>query len=69
MTNVSTTRKSAKLSPQINRILKVINSKGVKKVWIAEKCGISEPYLSMILSGQRKPLPKIINKIEKIILN
>lgn len=36
-----------------------INSKGIKKNWIAEKVGISQPLLSMYLAGKRN-MPKHI---------
>ena len=30
-----------------------INSKGLKIKWLAKKIGVSQPYLSMCLLGQR----------------
>ncbi|BAQ84123.1 hypothetical protein [uncultured Mediterranean phage uvMED] len=32
---------------------KEIKNKGLKISWLAEKIGVSQPYLSMCLSGER----------------
>ena len=46
---------------------KKIKNKGIKVTWIAEKLGISQPLLSMYLSGRRKMPELIENKIIKLI--
>lgn len=44
-----------------------IDENGVKQVWLAKKIGISESYLSLILSEDRVPTESIISKIKSII--
>jgi len=40
--------------------------KRLKQVQIAKELGISKSYLSMILSGQRKCPPELIEKLQSI---
>lgn len=40
--------------------------KRLNQVQIAEELGISKSYLSMILSGQRKCPPEVIEKLQSI---
>jgi len=44
-----------------------IDENGVKQVWLAKKIGISESYLSLILSEDRVPTESIKSKIKSII--
>jgi len=38
----------------------------MKQNQIAQELGISKSYLSMILSGQRKPTPELLGKLQAI---
>ena len=54
------------MKPQ-NNLNQLIHNSGLKKKYIAEKLGISDIYLSMILSGNRKAT-KIKIKLEQYLL-
>jgi transcriptional regulator with XRE-family HTH domain len=41
----------------------------MKQKYIAKKLGISKSYLSMILSGQRNPNPKLAKKLSELSVN
>jgi transcriptional regulator with XRE-family HTH domain len=43
-----------------------MTTKGKSLRQLAEEFGISKSYLSMILSGQRKPSPELIEKFQSI---
>jgi predicted transcriptional regulator len=45
-----------------------IKSKGIKISWIADKVGVSQPLLSMYLSGARTMPTDIKEKIELLLV-
>lgn len=49
------------------KLKKQIQKKGLKITWIAEKLKISQPLLSMYLSGQRNMPIAIEKKLIKIL--
>lgn len=53
-----------KVSRNVKRI---INEKGIKQKYIAETLGITQPKLSRMVNGSRKPDPVELYKISKIL--
>ena len=45
-----------------------IKDKGLKIIWLADKCGISQPLMSMYLNGDR-PMPSQVEDKLKELLN
>jgi transcriptional regulator with XRE-family HTH domain len=57
-----------KIKPPIVRAFKAAcNDKGYTANMIAERCGVSESYLSRMVNGKQPMLPKYAKKIEKMI--
>ena len=52
---------------KVDDIKRFIDENGVKQVWLANKVGISESYLSLILSEDRVATEWVQNKIINII--
>ena len=52
---------------KVDDIKRFIDENGVKQVWLANKVGISESYLSLILSEDRVSTEWVQNKIINII--
>ena len=46
---------------------KRIKEKGLKIIWIAEKLGISQPLLSMYLSGDRNMSEETEDRLKEIL--
>jgi len=46
---------------------KQINEKGLKISWIANKIGVSQPYLSMMLKGERHITTEVETKIKSLL--
>lgn len=46
---------------------KQINEKGLKVSWLANKIGVSQPYLSMMLKGERHMTTEIETKIKSLL--
>lgn len=46
---------------------KRIKEKGLKIIWIADKLGISQPLLSMYLSGDRNMNEEMEEKLKEIL--
>lgn len=46
---------------------KQINEKGLKVSWLANKIGVSQPYLSMMLKGKRHMTNEIETKIKSLL--
>lgn len=46
---------------------KRIKERGLKIIWIADKLGISQPLLSMYLSGDRTMSEEIESKLKDIL--
>lgn len=44
-----------------------IKNKGLKIVWLAEKIGVSQPLLSMYLSGDRTMPQEVEKKLTKLL--
>lgn len=60
------------LRKKVNKaLLRLIEKRGLKKKWIAEKVGVSPTYLSSILRNKSKPKThnQIIDRILKVIVN
>ena len=51
----------------VDDLREFIEKYGVKQVWLANKIGISESYLSLILSEDRVVTESIKTKIKSII--
>tara|TARA_R100001082_G_scaffold22667_3_gene10985 strand:- start:1238 stop:1414 length:177 start_codon:yes stop_codon:yes gene_type:complete len=51
----------------VDDLREFIEKNGVKQVWLANKIGISESYLSLILSEDRVVTESIKTKIKSII--
>lgn len=51
----------------MDKFKKQIESKGLKITWIAKKVGISQPLLSMYLSGDRNMPKEIEQKVKEIL--
>lgn len=49
-------------------INQLIKRSGLKKKYIANKCGLTQMQLSHIIHKRRKAKPEIIKRIEKVIL-
>lgn len=45
----------------------VIKNKGLKISWLAEKIGVSQPYLSMCLSGERNLDKEKEDKLKELL--
>lgn len=46
---------------------KQITEKGLKVGWVANKIGVSQPYLSMMLKGERHMTTEIETKIKSLL--
>lgn len=46
---------------------KQISEKGLKVSWVANKLGISQPYLSLMLKGERNMTVEIETKIKSLL--
>ena len=46
---------------------KQISEKGLKVSWVANKLGISQPYLSLMLKGERHMTEEIETKIKSLL--
>lgn len=44
-----------------------IRDKGLKIIWLAEKCDISQPLMSMYLNGDRSMPIEIENKLKELL--
>ncbi|GIM45225.1 transcriptional regulator [Collibacillus ludicampi] len=45
---------------------KLIRQRGLKKVWIAEQCGITRSTLSSISAGKQEPTLRVALKIARL---
>ena len=48
---------------------KIIKKNGIKQSWIAEKLGISAPYLSLILNRKRRLTAEMENHFSLLVEN
>ena len=56
------------MNKEIGKVIKEVReSKGIKQIFIAEKAGISNRYLSAIESGTKKPTSETIKKIAEAL--
>lgn len=46
---------------------RLIKAKGLKIIWLAEQCGISQPLMSMYLNETRIMPPDIEEKLRKLL--
>lgn len=46
---------------------KQITEKGLKVSWVANKIGVSQPYLSMMLKGERHMTADVEEKIKSLL--
>ena len=53
------------MSKLSERVQEWLSQQERNQAYLARKAGIDESYLSMILSGQRKPGPRALAKLEK----
>jgi len=44
-----------------------IKEKGIKIVWLADKIGVSQPFLSMCLNGDRNLSPDMEEKLKELL--
>jgi putative transcriptional regulator len=51
----------------MNRIKEVLNEKGIKQVWLAEKLGKSYNMVNGYVSNRRQPSIEILYQIAKIL--
>lgn len=44
-----------------------IKEKGLKIIWLADKCGISQPMMSMYLNGDRSMPLEVESKLRELL--
>lgn len=66
MSTVASKRRSLSSVDQFLQVVKaVMEAKGISIVALAEKSGLSRPYLSKVLSGHQKPSLEIADRIAR----
>jgi transcriptional regulator with XRE-family HTH domain len=51
----------------MNRIKEVLDEKGIKQIWLAEKLGKSYNMVNGYVQNRRQPTLKLLNKIADIL--
>ena len=51
----------------VNRIREVLNERGIKAKWLAEKAGISDSALTHYLKNRRQPDAAVLARIAKAL--
>jgi transcriptional regulator with XRE-family HTH domain len=51
----------------MNRIKEVLDEKGIKQIWLAEKLGKSYNMLNGYVQNRRQPTLELLNKIADIL--
>jgi putative transcriptional regulator len=51
----------------MNRIKEVLDSRGIKQVWLAEKLGKSYNMVNSYVQNRRQPSLEVFNKIAEIL--
>lgn len=51
----------------VNEIEATLKERGIKKIWLADKAGISSGHITNILKGKRDILPDVLEKINKAL--
>lgn len=51
----------------MNRIKKVLDSKGIKQIWLAEKLGKSYNMVNSYVKNRRQPSLEDLNRIAQIL--
>lgn len=51
----------------MNRIKEILDEKGIKQIWLAEKIGKSYNMVNGYVQNRRQPSLELLNKIAKIL--
>ena len=51
----------------MNRIKEILDEKGIKQIWLAEKIGKSYNMVNGYVQNRRQPSLKLLNEIAKIL--
>jgi len=46
---------------------KILFDRGISMTEAAERCGVSRPFLSMVLHGKKNPSPKVKQGLSKLL--
>ena len=57
----------SKLLEQMNRIKEVLEEKGIKQTWLADKLGKSYNMVNAYVGNRRQPTLEVLNQIAEIL--